>query len=136
MNRQYGINLRDGRVVLCTRETLANIDYYAISERVAVAIENGTLDRMDVVAKVKGKLMTNESEWDALLSRKTSQNMRHSEINVDTTDRSETAISKDEVNGEFDMSVGDAESPKPVKKSANAAYAKKIPTSFDDLSEL
>lgn len=103
--RQYAINLRDGRVVLCTRETLANIDYYAISEKVATAIESGKLDRKLVISKIKGKLLTNEKEWDALLMQKTTQNVRHSDINTETTEQSETKIEKEEVSAEFDMPI-------------------------------
>lgn len=105
MNRQFAINLRDGRVVLCTRETLANIDYYAISERVAIAIESGVVDRRDVISKIKGKLLTNQEEWDALLLKKTTQNVRHSEINAESSEKSETRIEKEDVKEEFDMSI-------------------------------
>ena len=103
--RQYAINLRDGRVVLCTRETLTNIDYYAISEKVALAIENGVLDRKLVIAKVKGKLLTSDKEWDALLSQKTTQNVRRSDINPESTEKSETTIPKEEVAEVFDMPI-------------------------------
>ena len=132
MNRQFAINLRDGRVVLCTRETFANIDYYAISEKVALAIESGVLDRMDVVAKVKGKLLTSEKEWDSLLQQKTTQNMRHSPISVDTAEKSETVIAKDEVKDEFDMPVPEEEPvakahKKPVAKAADKAADKADP---------
>ena len=130
MHRQYAINLRDGRVVLCTRETLTNIDYYAISEKVARAIENGILDRKEVVAKVKGKLLTSQEEWDALLTKKTTQNVRHSDIKPEDAEKSETRIEKEDVTSEFDMEIpadgddaGDGEAdgepaPKSAKKGA------------------
>lgn len=117
--RQYAINLRDGRVVLCTRETLANIDYYAISEKVATAIESGKLDRKLVISKIKGKLLTNEKEWDSLLMQKTTQNVRHSDINTETTEQSETKIEKEEVSAEFDMPIPGEGAPKTgAKKGA------------------
>lgn len=109
--RQYAINLRDGRVVLCTRETLTNIDYYAVSEKVALAIENGVLDRKLVIAKVKGKLLTSDKEWDALLSQKTTQNVRRSDINPESTEKSETTIPKEEVAEEFDMPIPGEDAP-------------------------
>lgn len=119
MYRQYAINLRDGRVVLCTRETLANIDYYAISEKVAFAIENGVIDRKEVISKVKGKLLTSQEEWDALLTKKTTQNVRHSEIKPEDAEKSETKIEKEDVSSEFDMDIpgsdGGEPAPKPVK---------------------
>ena len=127
MNRQYAINLRDGRVVLCTRETLANIDYYAISERVAQAVESGLLDRAEVIAKVKGKLLTSEKEWDELLAQKTTQNIRHSPISVDTAEKSETAIQKEDVKAEFDMPIP-GEAAKPAKKSAAKPRAEGVET--------
>lgn len=105
MHRQYAINLRDGRVVLCTRETLTNIDYYAISEKVAFAIENGVLDRKEVISKVKGKLLTSQEEWDALLTKKTTQNVRHSDIKPEDSEKSETKIEKEDVKSEFDMEI-------------------------------
>ena len=105
MHRQYAINLRDGRVVLCTRETLTNIDYYAISEKVAFAIENGVLDRKEVISKVKGKLLTSQDEWDALLTKKTTQNVRHSDIKPEDSEKSETKIEKEDVKSEFDMEI-------------------------------
>lgn len=134
--RQYAINLRDGRVVLCTRETLANIDYYAISERVALAIENGALDRTTVIAKVKGKLLTSEKEWDALLAQKTTQNVRRSDISPDSTEKSETAIPKEEIKTEFDMPIPGEETAKSapaVKKSAKSKSAE-APSETDDLA--
>lgn len=140
MNRQYAINLRDGRVVLCTRETLANIDYYAISERVATAIENGVLDRKDVIAKVKGKLLTSEKEWDALLAQKTTQNMRHSPIRTETAEKSETSIPKEEVNDEFDMPIPGEDTPKSASAKAKPKADKAKPKADDggeeDLSDL
>lgn len=111
MNRQFAINLRDGRVVLCTRETLLNIDYYAISEKVAMALESGLLNRKEVIAKIKGKLLTNQEEWDALLEKKTTQNVRHSDIKPETTEVSETRIEKEEVKEEFDMPIPGASAP-------------------------
>ena len=137
--RQYAINLRDGRVVLCTRETLTNIDYYAISEKVALAIENGIIDRKLVIAKVKGKLLTSDKEWDALLSQKTTQNVRRSDINPESTEKSETTIPKKEVAEEFDMPIPGEDSPSaPVaaptvtaKKTGKAKSADK--TDSDDL---
>lgn len=119
--RQYAINLRDGRVVLCTRETLANIDYYAISEKVAKAIEGGKIDRKLVISKIKGKLLTNEKEWDALLMQKTTQNVRHSDINTETTEQSETKIEKEEVPAEFDMPIPGEGAPKPGAKPKRGA---------------
>lgn len=118
MNRQFAINLRDGRVVLCTRETLANIDYYAISEKVAMAIENGLIDRKEVIAKVKGKLLTNQEEWDALLTKKTTQNVRHTDIKPEDAEKSETRIDKEDVKDEFDMDVPGEKPAKSAKKSA------------------
>lgn len=121
MNRQFAINLRDGRVVLCTRETLLNIDYYAISEKVAMALESGLLNRKEVIAKIKGKLLTNQEEWDALLEKKTTQNVRHSDIKPETTEVSETRIEKEEVKEEFDMPIpGDAAPAAPAQAPATA----------------
>lgn len=120
MNRQFAINLRDGRVVLCTRETLLNIDYYAISEKVAMALESGLLNRKEVIAKIKGKLLTNQEEWDALLEKKTTQNVRHSDIKPETTEVSETRIEKEEVKEEFDMPIPGAAAPAPAPAPAQA----------------
>jgi len=124
MNRQFAINLRDGRVVLCTRETLTNIDYYAISEKVARAIEDGILDRSEVIAKVKGKLLTNQEEWDALLTKKTTQNIRHSDIRPEDAEKSETRIEKDEVKEEFDMPIPGEDAPAPKSKGKSKGKAK------------
>lgn len=121
--RQYAINLRDGRVVLCTRETLTNIDYYAISSKVALAIENGVLDRKEVIAKVKGKLLTSDKEWDSLLTQKTTQNVRRSDINPDATEKSETTIPKEEVKCEFDMPIPGEDAPKATAKKSGKAKA-------------
>ncbi len=135
--RQYAINLRDGRVVLCTRETLTNIDYYAISEKVALAIENGILDRKLVIAKVKGKLLTNEKEWDALLTQKTTQNVRRSDINPDSTEKSETVIPKEEVTAEFDMEIpGEEVEVAPKKPAKGKAKDKPAEDDGEDLEGL
>lgn len=120
MLRQFAINMRDGRVVLCTRETLANIDYYAITERVAYAIENGILDRQEVVAKITSSLRTDQVEWDKFINQKVTQNVRVSPISVETAERSETAISKDEVKREFDIPVEEAASAKVSRKKTAA----------------
>ena len=130
MNRQFAINLRDGRVVLCTRETLLNIDYYAISEKVAMALESGLLNRKEVIAKIKGKLLTNQEEWDALLEKKTTQNVRHSDIKPETTEVSETRIEKEEVKEEFDMPIPAAPAPAapapaPAPKATNHGGGKR-----------
>jgi len=124
MYRQYAINLRDGRVVLCTRETLANIDYYAISEKVAFAIENGVLDRNEVISKVKGKLLTSQDEWDALLTKKTTQNVRHSDIKPEDAEKSETKIEKEDVSSEFDMDIPCSDGVEPATKTAKGGKVK------------
>lgn len=133
---QYAINLRDGRVILCTRETLANIDYYAISERVAFAIENGELDKNEVIAKIKGKLLTNQEEWDALLEKKTTQNVRHSPLSPETSEPIETKIEKSEVSEEFDMAVPDATKKSGGKKvkAAKAEEPKAEAAGEDDVA--
>ena len=121
MYRQCALNLRDGRVVLCTNETLTNIDYYAISEKVAKAIESGILNRKEVIAKVKGKLLTSQEEWDALLTKKTTQNVRHSDIKAEDAERSETRIEKEDVETEFDMEIpGEIPEPAPAPDPAPA----------------
>ena len=135
--RQYAINLRDGRVVLCTRETLTNIDYYAISEKVALAIENGILDRNLVIAKVKGKLLTSDKEWDALLTQKTTQNVRRSDINPESAEKSETVIPKEEVTAEFDMEIPGEEAKAEVRKPARGkAKDKPVEDDGEDLEGL
>ena len=128
MYRQCALNLRDGRVVLCTNETLTNIDYYAISEKVAKAIESGILNRKEVIAKVKGKLLTSQEEWDALLTKKTTQNVRHSDIKAEDAERSETRIEKEDVETEFDMEIpGEtpAPAPAPAPKATNKGGSKR-----------
>ena len=130
--RQFAINLRDGRVVLCTRETLANIDYYAISSKVAHAIETGVLDRKDIIAKVKGKLMTSQDEWDALLTQKTTQNIRHSTIDPADTEKSETVIAESDVKGEFDMDLPGEEAVEEVAEKPKKSKAKKEAASATD----
>lgn len=142
MTQQYAINLRDGRVILCTRETLANIDYHAISERVAVALEDGTLDKKEVIAKVKGKLLTCPEEWDRLLEEKTTQNMRQSPLKRGDAEPPEAQVKKEEVKDEFDMEIPEptgegegttgegegeteGEHPTPKKKSAKKGGKKK-----------
>ncbi len=127
MNRQYAINLCDGRVVLCTRETLQNVDYAAISEKVALAVESGALSRKEVMAKIAGLRQSSSQGWDAILEKQATQNMRKSPITVEETEKSETSVSKAEVKDEFDMEVPD-DKPKATKRvvAAKASVKEEI----------
>ncbi len=127
MNRQYAINLCDGRVVLCTRETLQNVDYAAISEKVALAVESGALSRKEVMAKIAGLRQSSSQGWDAILEKQATQNMRKSPITVEETEKSETSVSKAEVKDEFDMEVPD-DKPKAAKRvvAAKASVKEEI----------
>ena len=90
------------------------------------------LNRKEVIAKIKGKLLTNQEEWDALLEKKTTQNVRHSDIKPETTEVSETRIEKEEVKEEFDMPIpgaaapaAPAPAPAPAQKATNHGGGKR-----------
>ena len=124
MTRQFAINLCDGRVVLCTRETLQNVDYAAISEKVALAVEDGVISRQEVMAKIAGQRQSSSQGWDAILEKQATKNMRKSPITVEEAEKSETSVTKAEVKDEFDMEVPDGDKPKAAKRVVMKASVK------------
>ena len=117
--QKYAINLRDGRVVLCTNETITQIDYYLISEKVAVAIENGVLDKTEVITRIKQGFFANPAAWDEMLEQKVATNVRKSQIPLDQAEAAETRV---DTTGKqtFDMDIPDDKPESPAETAAAA----------------
>ncbi len=102
--RQFAINIRDGRIVLCTSETLNNIDYCPISEDLVLAVKNGKLDRNVVIQKIKGILRSDPDSFDDFYKSRRAQNVHRSEITRDTIEKFQTIVQPSEVKGQFSLS--------------------------------
>ena len=102
-SENYLINMRDGRLILFTKQAIRQVDYHPISYEVAVAIEDGSVTAMEVVSRIKANLLNNQDEWDDLLKRKTTMNMRKSTLTPDDAEGLETSASAEDMQGAFDM---------------------------------
>ena len=119
-SENYLINMRDGRLILFTKQAIRQVDYHPISHEVAVAIEDGSVTAMEVVSRIKANLLNNQDEWDDLLKRKTTMNMRKSTLTPDDAEGLETSASAEDMQGAFDM-PNEAPPPpaKPTHKKSN-----------------
>lgn len=115
--QQYAINLRDYRIVLCTRETLNNIDYHLITKKVAYAIRDKKVKAKDIVEEIKRSLMAN-GNWSDIMEKKASQNIAHSQLTRENIEAAQTSISEVETGDVFDIKddEGNVEKPEDVEK--------------------
>ena len=102
-SENYLINMRDGRLILFTKQAIRQVDYHPISHEVAVAIGDGRVTPMEVVSRIKANLLNNQDAWDDLLKRKTTMNVRKSTLTPDDAEGLETSASADDMQGAFDM---------------------------------
>ena len=130
-SENYLINMRDGRLILFTKQAIRQVDYHPISHEVAMAIENGQVTKEEVISRIKANLLSNQEAWDDLLKRKTTMNVRKSTLTPADADGIETAASQEDMKGAFDMpekphSAGDGEKPpmKPKTKASAQAPSK------------
>lgn len=102
-SENYLINMRDGRLILFTKQAIRQVDYHPISHEVAVAIGDGRVTPMEVVSRIKANLLNNQDAWDDLLKRKTTMNVRKSTLTPDDAEGLETSASAEDMQGAFDM---------------------------------
>lgn len=102
-SENYLINMRDGRLILFTKQAIRQVDYHPISHEVAVAIGDGRVTAMEVVSRIKANLLNNQDAWDDLLKRKTTMNVRKSTLTPDDAEGLETSASAEDMQGAFDM---------------------------------
>lgn len=110
--QQYAINLRDNRVVLCTRETLNNIDYRLISQKTAFAIRDGKASAKSVVEDIKSRLRNSE-DWGSIIEKRSSQNIAYSQLTREDVEKAQTSI--EDVEGREVFDIGDAADETPEK---------------------
>jgi len=131
-SENYLINMRDGRLILFTKQANRQVDYHPISAEVAHAIDDGRISWQDVVNRIKANLLNNQDAWDDLLKRKTTMNVRKSTITPEDAEGIETAASAEDMQGAFDMPeiavepsapVASAKAKKSSKKNAEPAVA-------------
>jgi len=136
-SENYLINMRDGRLILFTKQAIRQVDYHPISAEVAHAIGDGRITWSEVVSRIKANLLNNQDAWDDLLKRKTTMNVRKSTITAEDAEGIETAASADDMQGAFDMpeiAEGEAkEAPAPTKAKKSA---KKNATSAEAPAEV
>jgi len=120
-SENYLINMRDGRLILFTKQAIRQVDYHPISAEVAHAIGDGRITWQDVVSRIKANLLNNQDAWDDLLKRKTTMNVRKSTITAEDAEGIETAASAEDMQDAFDM----PEVAAPEAASAPAAAAPK-----------
>lgn len=102
-SENYLINMRDGRLILFTKQAIRQVDYHPISREVAIAIGDGRVTAMEVVNRIKANLLNNQDAWDDLLKRKTTMNVRKSTLTPDDAEGLETSASAEDMQGAFDM---------------------------------
>ena len=116
-SENYLINMRDGRLILFTKQAIRQVDYHPISREVAVAIGDGRVTAMEVVSRIKANLLNNQDAWDDLLKRKTTMNVRKSTLTPDDAEGLETSASAEDMQGAFEM-PNDAQPPAPPAQDA------------------
>lgn len=102
-SENYLINMRDGRLILFTKQAIRQVDYHPISREVAIAIGDGRVTAMEVVSRIKANLLNNQDAWDDLLKRKTTMNVRKSTLTPDDAEGLETSASAEDMKGAFEM---------------------------------
>lgn len=117
-SENYLINMRDGRLILFTKQAIRQVDYHPISREVAVAIGDGRVTPMEVVSRIKANLLNNQDAWDDLLKRKTTMNVRKSTLTPDDAEGLETSASAEDMQGAFDMSNEAPPPPAPPAQDA------------------
>ena len=92
---QYAINLKDQRIVLCTKQTLEQADYRAIDKDTVDAINNGDIEASEVVKQITALIRSGDDvEWtyEKYLDMLKRQNVRQTPLNLTDDERSETNI--------------------------------------------
>ena len=117
-SENYLINMRDGRLILFTKQAIRQVDYHPISHEVAVAIDDGRVTAMEVVSRIKANLLNNQDLWDDLLKRKTTMNVRKSTLTPDDAEGLETSASAEDMQGAFDMPNEAPQPPAPPAQDA------------------
>lgn len=103
MKHSYLFNMRDGRVVLFTKQIAKNADYRPITSSLAHQIAAGEVAAADVMRVIQAKLFNDREAWEEILKRKALQNVRHSELTLEDSEGLETRPDPDEKLVEFDM---------------------------------
>lgn len=131
-SENYLINMRDGRLILFTKQAIRQVDYHPISAEVAHAIGDGRITANEVISRIKANLLNNQDAWDDLLSRKTTMNVRKSLLKPEDAEGIETAASPDDMKGAFKLPDGEiptetekTEAPKTAAKAASKKQTKK-----------
>ena len=103
MKQSYLLNMRDGRVVLYTKQIAKNADYRPITSELAHRIASCEVDVKDVMRVIQAQLFNDREAWEEILKRKALQNVRHSELTLEDSSGLETSPDPDEKVVEFDM---------------------------------
>lgn len=93
----YAINLFDGRIILCTKESENNVDYVRISKKTVSGIKDKKFSVKDVVDQInkKRQLSMTMDNWSEYVEKRNHMNVRVTPLNLTDLEGIQTDVDED-----------------------------------------